>query len=182
MKLDFKVIRDSVRCVDVLASRGIKLRYRVGSEYASCPCPLKCHPSGDRGNSFSVHLPSNRFQCKQSSCAKANGVGDKWGDCINLVAAMDGVGFKEAALQLTEQKSATPKNSGPTGARTTSVAASPADTLSKAQGNGNGYMREARLRVNTFLCAVVEDTNVKRTVDFVMDEIIKSYKNGKTGH
>src|ERR1019366_6414436 len=88
-----------------LAMKGIKLTRRFGptanSDYASGPCPLKTHPQ-KRNNSFAVHLPTNRFQCKDTTCQKANGVGDKWGDCLNLVAAMQGIGCKDAAHKLVE--------------------------------------------------------------------------------
>ena len=47
-----------------------------------------------------MHLPSNRWQCKHPACGRNNGVGDKWGDCINLVATLDNCSFLEAGKKL----------------------------------------------------------------------------------
>ena len=99
--MDFKEMKERIHLVDVLLHYGIRLRRKFGSDYASVACPLPTHPKDDRNNNaFGVHLPSNRFQCKHPECAKKNGVGDKWGDCINLVMTLDNLGARAAAEKL----------------------------------------------------------------------------------
>src|ERR1022692_1807500 len=89
MKIDFDEVKQ-FRIVDVMPRYLVKLRYVVGSEYASCRCPLPMHPQGDKDRNFCIHLPTNRWQCKNDSCSSNNGVGDRWGDCVNLVALLEG--------------------------------------------------------------------------------------------
>jgi hypothetical protein len=99
--MDFKEMKERIKLVDVLLHYGIRLRRRFDSEYASATCPLPTHPSDDRSNNaFGVHLPSNRWQCKHPECGKKNGVGDKWGDCINLVMTLDNTGARAASIKL----------------------------------------------------------------------------------
>jgi hypothetical protein len=88
MKINFDEVKQ-FRIVDVMPRYLVKLRFTVGSDYASCRCPLPCHPQGDKDRNFCIHLPSNRWQCKNDSCASNNGVGDKWGDVVNLVALLE---------------------------------------------------------------------------------------------
>ena len=99
--IDFKEMRDRILIVDVLYRYNIRLRKKPDDDYASCACPLPTHPPDDRNNNcFGVHLPSNRWQCKHPACGKINGVGNKWGDCINLVSTMGRMDFRSAAKQL----------------------------------------------------------------------------------
>jgi hypothetical protein len=67
--LSFKEIKNRVKVVDVLACYGIKLRYRLGNDYAGISCPLPMHPKHDKNNNaFGVHPPSGRWQCKHPTC------------------------------------------------------------------------------------------------------------------
>ena len=94
-------MRDRILIVDVLYRYNVRLRKKPDSEYASCSCPLPTHPPDDRNNNcFGVHLPSNRWQCKHPTCARINGAGNKWGDCINLVMTMGRMDFRSAGKQL----------------------------------------------------------------------------------
>lgn len=99
-KIQFKEMKERIKVVDVLYRYGVRLRKKPDSDYASCACPLPTHPEDRNNNAFGVHLPSNRWQCKHPECAKKNGVGDKWGDCINLVAVHDTVDAKQAAERI----------------------------------------------------------------------------------
>jgi hypothetical protein len=99
-KIQFKEMKERIKVVDVLYRYGVRLRKKPDSDYASCPCPLPTHPEDRNNNAFGVHLPSNRWQCKHPECARKNGVGDKWGDCINLVTTHDSVDAKQAATLL----------------------------------------------------------------------------------
>jgi hypothetical protein len=99
--MDFKEMKDRILIVDVLYRYNVRLRKKPDSDYASCACPLPTHPQDDRNNNcFGVHLPTNRYQCKHPNCAKINGVGNKWGDCINLVMTMGKMDFRSAGKQL----------------------------------------------------------------------------------
>lgn len=191
MHVDFKDLKERVKIVDVLAIKGIKLRHKIGSEYASGPCPLRVHPQDDRGNAFGIHLPTNRFQCKNTTCQKENGVGDLWGDCINLLAGIDGIRVKEAAIQLLEwfpmedKKTAriTERESG-ANPRASSVGASPTHISVKAQGSGNGksgYMAETNLWLDEVL-KVVPDEHRAVTKKMIANRILESYRNGRTAH
>jgi hypothetical protein len=182
MGLEFKELRDRVNILDVLARRGIKLRHKMGSDYASGPCPLRAHPKEDRGTSFGVHLPTNRFQCKNATCQKENGVGDKWGDCINLLVSIEGIGFKDAARKLDEmfpKEKPASNGSGVTGSpRASSVVVSPANTLegNNSSGNGKGFMASLRPWWDDLLKC--DDWEVVRKA--VFEKIYESYKNGKS--
>jgi hypothetical protein len=189
MALEFKELRDRVTIIEVLAARGIKLRHKMGSEYASGPCPLRVHPKDDRGNSFGIHLPTNRFQCKNATCQKENGVGDKWGDCINLLAGMEGVELKVAARQLDEmfpkEKPAIPKNSGVTGSpRTSSVAVPSANTLeaSTVSGSGKGFIASLDGWFNELFQLGEELVNDPFWIErrkAVKAKVYESFQNGK---
>jgi hypothetical protein len=98
--MNFKEVKERIKIIDVLLHYGIRLRKRVGEDYAGSPCPLPTHPEDRNNNCFAVHLPTNRWQCKHPACGRNNGVGDKWGDCINLVATLDKISFLEAGKKL----------------------------------------------------------------------------------
>src|SRR5665213_3034930 len=98
--MDFKELKERIKIIDVLLHYGIRLRKKMDSEYATCSCPLPTHPEDRNNNCFGVHLPSNRWQCKHPACGRNNGVGDKWGDSINLVATLDKSSFLEAGKKL----------------------------------------------------------------------------------
>lgn len=185
MQIEFKELRERIRIIDVLARKGIKLTCRFGSEYASGQCPLPMHPD-KRNNSFAVHLPTNRFQCKDTTCQKTNGVGDKWGDCLNLVAAMEEIGFRDAAHQLAEwfpdvKNPASHSSNGSGAVREHQSGSSLANTPVKAQpsGNGNGFMHETGLWLDEVLKPVPEDERpaIKKLVS---QRIYQSYINGKS--
>ena len=83
-------------CVD---DTKIQLRFR--GDYASGLCPLPTHKPGDKSRSFSVNVKQNYWRCFSDSCNQANG-GKRGGDCINLVAAMEGCKEKKAAQKLAD--------------------------------------------------------------------------------
>jgi hypothetical protein len=99
MALDFKEMKDRIKLVDVLLHYNVRLRKKPDEDYASAACPLPCHPKKPN-SAFGVHLPTNRWQCKDKECGKKNGVGDRWGDCLNLVMTLNNYGFRQAANQL----------------------------------------------------------------------------------
>ncbi|HKF48294.1 MAG TPA: hypothetical protein VKB38_13110 [Terracidiphilus sp.] len=100
--MDFREMKERILIVDVLLHYGVRLRRSMSNEeYAFAACPLPMHPAGDKNNNaFNVHLPSNRWQCKHPACARMNMVGNRWGDCLNLVMALDGLPFKQAGERL----------------------------------------------------------------------------------
>jgi hypothetical protein len=180
--MDFKELKERVKIVEVLLHYNVRLRCRVGSEYACTACPLPTHPANDRGNNcFCVHLPTNRWQCKHPACK--NGVGDKWGDCINLVVCLDRKGFGAAGKQLEEwfpQEKAAPRN----GERQVQEAPkSPSHHISddtSSPDKGKYYMREARVRMEALLFFIEDETIRKQVIKEVMAEIYQSYMNAKT--
>lgn len=185
--MDFKEMKDRIRITDVLLRYRVPLRF--GEQYASCACPLPTHPPDDRGNNaFGIHLPTNRWQCKHKDCARINGVGNKWGDCINLVMTMDRLDYKPAAQKLdrwfpTEYKKPAPNGSVPAAGRgerpspTHTVDTSPAIA---GQG-GQGYMREARVEIENLLTVISDEVQRKQIVKAVMNKIHESFTNGRRG-
>jgi hypothetical protein len=116
--MDFKEIvndmKDRIPIVDVLMHYGVRLyTSRSNKEYAYCQCPLPTHPKEDRpNNSFNWHIVTNRWRCYHDACKMK---GDNWGDCINLVMALDHLNFTAARKKL---ESWFPnKNPAPHGAR-----------------------------------------------------------------
>jgi DNA primase len=61
------------------------------------PCPLHGQkPDGPKaGQTFSVHLDKNVFQCFHPSCARK-------GDVIDFWAALHGVNLRQAAMELVQ--------------------------------------------------------------------------------
>jgi DNA primase len=96
--VDFATIKANVRIVDVLARRGISLRYN--GEWGSAVCPLPTHKPGDRDKTFQVNVKQNYFKCWSASCNEK--AGKKGGDVINLVALLENCSEYEAAKKLSE--------------------------------------------------------------------------------
>ena len=78
--LDFSELK-KIRIPEVLSRYGVSLRYR--GEWASAPCPLPTHKTGDKARTFTVNLQQNYWRCFSESCNEKNG-GRKGGDVINL--------------------------------------------------------------------------------------------------
>ena len=180
--MEFKEIKERVRVVDVLVHYGIRLRCKVGSEYASTACPLPTHPPRDKGNNaFGVHIPSNRWQCKHPECGAKNGVADKWGDCINLVMTMENLKAREAAEKIEAwfpKEKAAPHIE----ARAVQGASAPLPhipVITPVSDNGKGYMQTTKVRVEALMSVIPDERIRKEVVGAVMDEIYSSYKNGK---
>jgi len=180
---DFKELRERIKIVDVLYRYRVQLRTRVGSEYANCACPLPTHPKDDRNNNcFAVHLRTNRFQCKHAVCGKINGVGDKWGDCINLVMVMGRMGAREAGQQLASwfpNKNAPPQDRGRAGSGERERPPSPQISDSSSPDRAQGYMRETRVMIESLLVVIADENERKRITKVVMDTIHRSYQNGR---
>jgi hypothetical protein len=184
--MNFKEIKEHVRIVDVLVHYGIRLRCKVGSEYASTACPLPTHPPRDKGNNaFGVHIPSNRWQCKHPECGAKNGVADKWGDCINLVMTMENLKAREAAEKIEAwfpKKKAAPH----TEARAVQGASAPlphiSDNTSPSDSVKVGYMQAVGAWFDAFIVRrpdEADDTYLKRIRKGVMNQIFQSHLNGK---
>ena len=87
--VDFKTIKDRVSVEQVLAHYGINWLRRSGDELRG-KCPI--HPNAEGERTFHVNLAKNLFHC--FSCgAKGSGV-------LELVAALEKVSIREAALKL----------------------------------------------------------------------------------
>lgn len=96
--MDFATIKANVRIVDVLAKRGISLRYN--GEWGSAVCPLPTHKSGDKDKTFQVNVAQNYWKCWSNSCNEK--AGKKGGDVINLVALLDDCSEYNAAKKLAD--------------------------------------------------------------------------------
>jgi DNA primase len=96
--VDFNEIKARVKIIDVLAKRGIALRYN--GEWGSAPCPLPSHKPNDKSRTFQVNVPQNFFKCWSASCNEK--AGKKGGDVINLVAMLDNCTEYQAAQKLSE--------------------------------------------------------------------------------
>jgi hypothetical protein len=186
--LDFKEIKERVRIVDILLHYNVRLRCKFRSEYACSACPLPTHPERDKGNNcFCVHLPTNRFQCKHPDCGRRNGVGEKWGDCINLVMALDGLQPKAAAEKIAgwfPNEKAAPRN----GERQVQEVTAhhhhhkQDDTSSSASVKASGYIHALDDWFNELFelgPELIDDPFWKERRNAVKTKCLESFNNGK---
>ena len=185
MSLDFKEMKDRIKLVDVLLHYNVRLRKKPDEDYASAACPLPCHPKKPN-NAFGVHLPTNRWQCKDTECGKKNGVGDRWGDCLNLVMTMSNYGFRQAANQLDTWFPPEIKN--PALVRTGEVRE--AKKLLPSQHTEptssalavNGYMKDTEvwfLELTKPREGENDEARLKRVVNGIKQRCLDSYRAGK---
>ena len=188
--MDFKEMKDRILLVEVLLHYGVRLRRKFGSDYASVSCPLPTHPKDDRSNNaFGVHLPSNRWQCKHPECGRRNGVGDKWGDCINLVMTMDNLGAraageklngwfpKENPAPLQERTREDGKRKSPSPPHTDHT--SPSDSVKL---DTKGYMAKIDAWFDELFIRAIDEDDVayrKRLLNAIKERLLESYRAGK---
>jgi len=179
--VDFARIKE-IRIVEVLAKRGISLRYN--GEWGSAVCPLPSHKPGDKDRTFQVNTRQNYFKCWSASCNEK--AGKKGGDVINLVALLENCSEYNAAKQLAEmfhignEKAAQhiakrPENpANGTSKRTESNSTSPAGAVN--------YMASIDIWFDdTFKPLPDEDQDAywKRARKAVKSKLIESYKAGQ---
>ncbi len=96
--VDFKTVKAAVSMEMVLQRYGLLDKLTVKGDRLVGLCPIH-HKGADQGESnsqqFSVSLSKNAFKCFAGSCGKK-------GNQIDLVAALEGVPFREAAVKLVE--------------------------------------------------------------------------------
>jgi CHC2 zinc finger len=179
MALDFARIKADIRIVDVLARRGISLRFN--GEWGSAPCPLPSHKPGDKDRTFQVNVRENWFKCWSKSCNEK--AGKKGGDVINLVAQLDNCSDYQAAKKLSEmfriqEKTAqhiAERSEQRTSKRTISDSNSPS-------GKSNGYLHNVGLLLDDILTRGDQEDDaayLKRIKKGAMTLVHQSYLNGK---
>ncbi len=96
--VDFKAVKAAVSMEMVLQRYGLLAKLTRKGDRLLGLCPIH-HKGADQGESnsqqFSVSLSKNAFKCFAGSCGKS-------GNQIDLVAALEGVPFREAAVKLVE--------------------------------------------------------------------------------
>lgn len=97
--VDFQAIKDRVRILDVLGRYNVRLRPANKSQFRGA-CPLPSHASKESRDSFFASPEKNVWCCHSDSCRKASG--RDGGSVIDLVAALERVSAREAALRLEE--------------------------------------------------------------------------------
>jgi hypothetical protein len=185
--MDFKEMKDRIPLVDVLLHYGVRLRRKLGSDYASVSCPLPTHPKDDRSNNaFGVHLPSNRWQCKHPECGRKNGVGDKWGDCINLVMTLDNLGAKAAAERLEgwfpKGNPAPSYRESPEGRKGKKTPPHHTSDSTSSSDSGKGYMAQVDAWFDEVSIRAIDEDDAayrKRLLNAIKEELIRSYRRGK---
>jgi transposase len=91
--VDFAHIKGQLPMARVLDQLGVSSRLRGAGGQRRCPCPI--HRGDGRGQTFSVNLDENIFQCFDARCAKK-------GDVIDLWAALHQLSLRAAALDLVQ--------------------------------------------------------------------------------
>lgn len=183
--MNFKEMKERIKVQDVLFRYGVRLRTRHDDPYAGGPCPLPCHPQNDRKETkFYLHKPTNRWQCKNDTCKAKNGVGDLWGDCINLVAVLENTSFKDAA-KLLEQRFGKENPAPHIAAPEDGKAKQPPprhipDSTSPALAVKGGYLHETGLWLDAVLTPLIAEEVIRKTLKkALMDRIHESFQNGK---
>ncbi len=96
--VDFKTVKAAVSMEMVLQRYGLLAKLTAKGDRLVGLCPIH-HKGADQGESnsqqFSVSVSKNAFKCFAGSCGKK-------GNQIDLVAALEGVPFREAAVKLVE--------------------------------------------------------------------------------
>lgn len=179
-------MKDRIPLVDVLLHYGVRLRRKIGSDYASVACPLPTHPKDDRSNNaFGVHLPTNRWQCKHPECGRRNGVGDKWGDCINLVMTMRNLMYKEAGQQLEDwfpKENPAPHIGTREDGKGKKTPSSPHTDNTSSSDSGKGYMAQVDAWFDEVSIRAIDEDDVayrKRMLSAIKERLLESYRAGK---
>jgi transposase len=89
--IDFAHLKRQLPLARLLDHLGLTGRLRGGGPQRRCTCPI--HRGDARGQTFSVNLEENVFQCFESRCGKK-------GDVIDLWASVRGLSLREAAVDL----------------------------------------------------------------------------------
>lgn len=181
MPLDFQRLK-AIPIVEVLAKRGIALRYN--GEWGSARCPLPTHKQGDNDRTFQVNVPQNFWKCWSQSCNEK--AGKKGGDVINLVALLENCSEYSAAKKLAEmfgiKTEAAPhmeerpkEKQNHTSKRTISHSDSPSQEV-------KGYMADVDAWFdNVFARGDQEDDEQyrKRVLNAIKARLIASYRTGR---
>ncbi len=97
--VEFRTVKQQVSMQQALNYYGVKLRSVTRTSLRG-NCPLPTH-TGKSKNSFAVNLQKNVWVCHSQSCVQ-NRQGQKGGDVLDFVAAMENCSLHEAALKLQE--------------------------------------------------------------------------------
>lgn len=184
MKLDFKAIK-RIPITAVVWKYRVKLFIKTngdGKKYGSAVCPLPSHKEGDKAKNFSVDIAGNFWKCWSDSCNQNNG-GKKGGDCINFVAAMDGISQLEAAQKLSDWFGIGKENPAPNkSTRDDEKGRSPHHLIREntpVPAKGQGYMRDAGELIEQLLSVIADEAERYRIKKVIMSKIRESYDNGK---
>lgn len=120
--VDFKAVKAHVGIKDVLAHYGLLDKFKVAGDRLTGPCPIH---KGTSDKSFSVSVSKNAFKCFSGKCGKS-------GNQIDLVAAIEGVAFRDAALLLQGWFGITPSAAAKADDPATPPPAAPAAPLPSA--------------------------------------------------
>jgi transposase len=101
--IDFAHVKKQLPMTRLFEHLGLASRLRGSGPQKRCACPI--HRADGRGNTFSVNLDANVFQCFDARCQKK-------GDVIDLWAALHHLNLRQAALDLlrTFELEPVPKN------------------------------------------------------------------------
>ena len=85
---DFRILKQSVTIPHVLQHRGLLDHFKTRGDSLVGPCPIH---AGDNPRAFVVTLDRDLWFCFSRCC--------RGGDVIDLVRALDGVSYVEAAAE-----------------------------------------------------------------------------------
>jgi hypothetical protein len=185
--MDFQEIKERISVVDVCHHYNVQLFTKPESEYANAACPLSTHPpDAERKGKFCVHLPSNRWQCKNAECGKKNRLGERWGDCINLVMVFEQfrLGYRECAQKLEHwftKENAAPHIEARQDQRRDKSPASP-QTSSSSSAVAVKYTETVRAWFDTIWPRQEKESDAEykhRLLKAVTGELIQNYKKGQ---
>ncbi|MBI4585914.1 MAG: hypothetical protein HY717_18040 [Planctomycetes bacterium] len=97
--VDYKAVKASVTIDQVLGRYGLIESFKRQGDRLTGKCPVH---KGTNPRQFSVDLKKGAWKCFSGQCGKS-------GNVIDLVAAIEGVEFREAALMLQEWFGVTPR-------------------------------------------------------------------------
>ncbi len=100
--VDYKAVKAAVSIEMVLERYGISDKLTRKGDRLTGPCPVH---KGSNSRQFSADVKKGAWKCFSGNCTDA---GKKGGNVIDLVAAIEGVEFREAARKLQEWFSVTP--------------------------------------------------------------------------
>ena len=161
------------------------VRRTPGSDLAYAEWPLPTHKKPDKDKRLMFNTRENWWRCYSNSCNRNND-GRKGGDTVNFVASAEGISMADAADKLAERfgiGKAAPHNGTRQPEKLASQPHKDLPDLTSSAGNGKrtNYMHDAALRIDELLCVIVNENDRQRIKNSVMDEIRKSYYNGKNG-